>query len=311
MKCPNCFAEIKYKERVNNQCTKCKGTFVFEPKTHPLGLTDTYFSKTVDKLSANGTIFFTLDQLRFAVSRKRIRQSGANGGFVVIAVFTFIPAVYNNWKIAVAVFLFWACFFVYRIFFRTKIVSLKQSATEFETFVLKPWEKAHKNSLSHLIGKDWEGKDLKKDLRGFLLCDSPDAANFLVANKTDKNFRLHVSTELQLPKRRNRLDLPIFVLHDASNSGYAFFEKAEKLYEQNTEIFDIGLRPQDVKRLELAIFREPNPAGVNIKRLTNEENKWLGKGFYTPLFALKPAHLLRFMNERIERNLPAIEKSVQ
>lgn len=309
MKCPNCLAEIKYKERSNNQCTKCRGTFVFEPKAHPLGLTDTYFSKIIDKLSANGTIFFTLDQLRFAANRKRMRQSGADGGFAVIAVVSMIAAVLTGWKIAAGVFLFWLCFFVYRVFFTTRTVSLKQSETEFRLFVLEPWERVHRDSLSHLIRKNLEGDALKKDLRGFLLCDSRELMNFLIANDAEKNLGLNVSTDLQLPKIKNRLDLPIFVLHDASIDGCKFFEKAESLYEQNAEIFDIGLRPRDVEQFELPVFREKNPANVTLKRLTEKENIWLNKGFYAPLFVLKPAQLIRFVNEKIERKFPSDETS--
>lgn len=311
MKCPNCFAEIKYRERSNNQCTKCFGTFVFEPKTHPLGLTDTYFSKTVDKLSANGTIFFTLEQLQFALNRKKFRQADTFPFFFVVAIVTTILTFAFLASFGVFVASFWTIFLVYKKLNPTKTVSIKQTLSDFYDEVLMPWKKVHDKSPTHLITKNFENEDLKNALQGFLLCDQKSTVNFLLANNLEKILRVSITDEIDLPQRKNRLDLPIFVLHDANIEGYKFFEKAEKLYERNTKIFDIGLRPQDVKQFELLIFREPNPSGVNIRHLTDEENKWLTKGFYTPLFVLKPAPLLRFVNERIKRNLPTIEKSAK
>lgn len=307
MQCPNCFVNIRASERRGNQCLKCNGTFVFEPKTHPIGLTDTYFSRTVDKLSDNGKYFFTPEQFYFAINRKQIRKNNALGIFIFVALLTFVPAVINNWKAAVIVGLFWTCFFAYRIFFASKTVSLKQEFHEFNYDVLQPWKSVHKNLPSHLIMNEPKKEDLKKNLRGFLICDSQSTANFLIANKLEKALNVSVLDNVNFPKITHHRDLPVFVLHDASFEGYKFVAEIERLYENEQKIFDIGLRPFDVKELEFAKFRKKLLITENFNDLTNEENKWLAKGFYTPLFVFKPEHLIRFVSEQIARHISATE----
>lgn len=309
MKCPNCLAEIKYRERSNNKCTKCDGTFVFEPKTHSLNLTDTFFSKTVDRLSANGTIFFTLEQFQFALNRKRFRQADSFPFFFVVAILTTILTFVFLAPFGVFVIIFWTIFLVYKKLTSTVTVEMKQNLSEFYDDVLMPWKRVHTFSPSNLITGNFENEDLGNSLQGFLLCDKKSTVNFLLANKTESFLRVSITDEIDLPQIKNRPDLPVFVLHDASIDGYKFFEKAEKLYEKNTEIFDIGLQPNDVKQFDLEIFREPNPASVNIGHLTDEENKWLARGFFTPLCAVKPEKLLRSVAAQIKRKLPSIEKS--
>lgn len=299
MQCPNCFADIKFRERRSNQCLKCNGTFVFEPKTHPLGLTDAYFSKTVDKLSDGGKIFFTPEQFHFALSRKAIRQSGALGLFIVLAVLTFVPAIYNNWIAGVFVGSFWLIVLIYKIFYSPKVAVFPQPLSAFDDLVLQPWKNKHKNLPPRLITKNVEDKNLKDKLRGFLLCDSQSTANFLIANNLEKNLNLSVSNSVDFPKNKNRRNLPIFVLHDAGFNGYKFLEQIEQIYE--TGIFDIGLRPNDVKRFDLTVFRSNAAGEINMPELTNEENKWLNKGLFVPLFVMKPAHLIEFVTDKIER----------
>lgn len=309
MQCPNCFVNIKASERRDNQCLKCYGTFVFEPKTHPLGLTDTYFSGTVDKLSHNGKYFFTPEQFYFSLNRKLIRKKNSLVVYIFIAVFTFIPALANGWKVVAIVALFWIVFFAYKIFFASKTVVLKQEFHEFNYDVLQPWKRVHNKPPSHLLTKKPSNEDLKKNLRGFLLCDTQSTADFLIANKLEKALGVSISNNVHFPKTKNRRDLPVFVLHDASFDGYKFLAEIERLYENEQKIFDLGLRPHDVKEFELANFRKKDSIGANISNLTNEENKWLAKGFHTPLFVIKPLHLIDFVSGKIERKFAEVENT--
>lgn len=308
MKCPNCFADIRYSERRNNQCPKCFGSYVFEPKTHPLGLTDDYFSRTVDKISDNGKIYFTPEQLYFALTRKQNRKNDLDGFLLVVAIITIALAVCNGLiAVALIVGLFWAIFFTYRKFYAGKVIKLPQTFSDFDESVLQPWKMAHKKLPPHLITKKTDSEEFKKKLHGFLICDSNDAATFLNANKMDEKFNLFITKDFQNPRINSRTDLPIFVLHDAGARGYEFAEQIKKLYENDREVFDIGLRPNDVKVFELPIFRAKFPNQVNTPELTIEENKWLDKGFYTPLYVLKPSHLIEYVSGKIERRLAKTE----
>ena len=88
MICPHCNQSIKYKERSNNTCSNCNKEFAFEPKTHPLLISDKYFSTVVEKLSYNGNLFYTSEQLHFAVSRKKIKSGSNIIGLIILAVIT-------------------------------------------------------------------------------------------------------------------------------------------------------------------------------------------------------------------------------
>lgn len=309
MQCPNCFVNIRYSERRYNQCLKCNGTYVFEPKTHPLGLTDTFFSRTVDKLSDNGKYFFTPEQFHFSLNRKQIRQNNSLVIYGFIAVFTLVAARVNSWNAAFIVAFFWICFFAYRIFFAAKTVSLKHEFHEFNYDVLQPWKSVHKKLPSHLIMHEPKKEDLKKNLRGFIVCDSQSMADFLIANKLEKNLNVSALNNVSFPKITHHRDLPVFILHDASFEGYKFVAEIERLYGNEQKIFDLGLRPFDVKEMELAIFRKKVLIAENFNDLTNAENKWLAKGFYTPLFVMKPSHLLDFISNKIERKFAEAENT--
>ena len=107
MQCPKCFADVKYKERSNNVCSKCYAHFAFEPKTHPLQLTDKYFLKVVEKLSNNDKLFFTPQQLQFAVSRKKLKSNSLVISLIIIAFVTTIVAIFIYPLAAIAVAFIW------------------------------------------------------------------------------------------------------------------------------------------------------------------------------------------------------------
>src|SRR5689334_23255250 len=72
MICPHCNTSLTYRERSGKTCGTCHKSFVFEPKGHPLGLHDLRFWKTLQKVSDNGRLYVTADQLRYALSRKPV-----------------------------------------------------------------------------------------------------------------------------------------------------------------------------------------------------------------------------------------------
>lgn len=307
MKCPNCLAEIKYKERSNNRCTKCRGTFVFEPKANSLGLTDAYFLRTVEKLGDNGKFFFTPEQFYFALHRKQLRAKNSLAGFVFLAAFTLIPAFIASRIIAAVIALFWICFFVYRFFFASKAVSPKMEFSEFNYDVLQAWKRVHKTLPPNFLTGKAESKFPVENPRGFLLCDAQSTANFLIANDLENSLNVLISSDADFPKNKFPAKSPIFVLHDASFDGFKFVAEIERIYADERKIFDIGLRPHEAKELEIAQFRRKNLIGANIDSLTNEENKWLEKGFYAPLYVLKPLHLLKMTTNKIKRKFAETE----
>jgi DNA-directed RNA polymerase subunit RPC12/RpoP len=80
MKCIQCNTDNTLKDRTGNsgRCKRCSHRFVFEPTTMgKLKITDPKFKKTIDDLSANGSLFFTQDQLSYFLD-KRLRRSATS-----------------------------------------------------------------------------------------------------------------------------------------------------------------------------------------------------------------------------------------
>lgn len=316
MKCPKCFETIKYKERSHNKCPKCSGSFAFEPKYHPLQLTDIYFSKVVDKLSDNGKLYFTPQQLQFAVSRKKIKSNSKVLWLLIPAIITTIITfvvsanilkdLYNDdpfgrglaASITVFVFLLWIVIMICLKIFRKTHISLPQHPQEFKDSVIHPWKSVYGNVLQKLLSEKPKSAANNYNLRGILFCETKDTRDFLFANQLNIKFGLSVHTRLDSKIPDN---LPIYVLHDASSEGIVFLEKIKERFANQRQIIDLGLRPNSVINSKLTKFRQTNSTKNNFSSLTKVENDWLNKGYYTPLFVLKPEKLIQYVTKQIEQ----------
>ena len=66
MKCIRCGTDNNLRERTNNQgrCKNCSHLFAFEPAImNEVKLTDGFFAKAINDISANETLYFTQKQL--------------------------------------------------------------------------------------------------------------------------------------------------------------------------------------------------------------------------------------------------------
>lgn len=330
MQCPKCFADIKYKERSNNQCSKCNARFAFEPKTHPLKLTDTYFSKVVEKLDNNGKLFFTPQQLQFAVSRKKMKSAGWFIVLIIFAIvstiigcvvlFNIIAQVLSDFKqealviiclmLGISMILFWiGLIFAVKKFYKP-VVSLPQSPVEFENRVLADWRGVY-GKLPPKLVMNFPMQEIFHDLKGILLCENRDAAMCLAANQVDKNLGLAIVFQAQkaveLIQKHGKL--PIYVLHDASIDGVYFSEKAKQQIGNQTPIIDIGLRPQNLLKSNFPKMRENGLNANHLSSLTAEEKDWLNKGYYVPLYVLRPEKLIQYVQKHIQKKDQLIEQT--
>lgn len=72
MKCIYCDTNNTYRDRRNGTCKKCGKKFAFEPKTLylPLVPTDKAFLSAIERVSENGSLFFTARQLYYQLIRR-------------------------------------------------------------------------------------------------------------------------------------------------------------------------------------------------------------------------------------------------
>lgn len=69
MECLHCRRDLKYKERSNRRCSKCKQEFVFEPRENALYMSDRRLRAITQRVSANGKLVYTPEQLVFYAMR--------------------------------------------------------------------------------------------------------------------------------------------------------------------------------------------------------------------------------------------------
>ena len=84
MKCIKCGTDNNLKDRTGNQgrCTKCNHPFAFEPTTMgTVKITDPMFTKVINDISANNTLFFTPKQLLYFLDSRLRKKSFQSLGF--------------------------------------------------------------------------------------------------------------------------------------------------------------------------------------------------------------------------------------
>ncbi len=306
MICPHCSLSIKYRERSNKKCSKCGKALAFEPKSHSLRLTDIYFKKTVEKLGNKGTLYFTPEQLLFALSRKKMKSKVSIVGLIIFAVVTCLIGFFVYSPVLLAVVPFWIIWIFAATFYFNKYISLPITLTEFHREVLNSWKSTYRNYPPNLLLESLPPKEFPPVLEGILICEDNAALICLAANHTAEDLNLAL---ISTPKAASEIIakhgiLPIYVLHDASLQGIGFLEKVKRYFSSKAKVIDLGLRPQAVIKSKLPKLREKNTQTNNFKDLTAEENNWLNEGWHTPLFVLKPEKLIQYVSRQIGRKTP-------
>lgn len=79
MKCVNCGTDNNLKERTayGGRCKNCNHPFAFDPKAGSK-FTDTFFDRSLKRISNENTLFFTRKQLVYALEKRLGRKSSAN-----------------------------------------------------------------------------------------------------------------------------------------------------------------------------------------------------------------------------------------
>jgi hypothetical protein len=270
MTCPHCHASLKYKERSGSRCGTCKREFAFEPKGHPLALHDERFRRVVRKLSADGTMRFTAEQLRHALARKPVgaqkrADAGclvapfvvaavAAGGFVAdrlsgpagLAVAAAIAAV------GVVVTLLWRR--------RPFYPQIPMDGGTFRNDVLGRWRRIYGDPPAGLVDAaslaDLPAEERPVDgLAAVLVCPVRDVLACLLANGVPRRLRVGLLPttppfdpwqQLVLEALRRDPTLPVLVLHDASAEGAFLAHDLPLLLrlDPHHRVYDLGLNPK-------------------------------------------------------------------
>lgn len=338
MKCIHCGTDSTYNDRgKEKRCKACKHPFAFEPRTDTRSVTDPYFQKSIENVSAKGTLRFTERQLWWEFNRKWARSGPAwprvlgwtagvaGGGGTVIALIS-ASAIPFIGGVAVAMSVL-----ALRRGLGRRRPAPRRPKVAFDAFrsqYLSRWLETH-GPIGGLLpplppALPGERPPPPPDITAFsfdraLVVQHDALAAMLVAN----NFHFEnncavlglrgypygvADTVMQMLRRNPRLT--VFALHDASHGGCALphvLRGGTWFPDGAVRLVDLGLRPAHARQLGLLdAGGERRPAGDPIRAsLTAEEVLWLEEGHAAEVAALRPARLLRAIYRGIARTSAA------
>ncbi|MCD2468941.1 hypothetical protein MBT42_35995 [Streptomyces sp. MBT42] len=332
MICPHCERNLLRKERTGNRCTHCKRSYALDPKTNPLRLNDLRVRRITTALTDGGRIAIVPDQLWYALSRKRLRDSDfgqgclggafAGAGFAtVVALFAEAPALLIA---SGALLIIGLGISVARVMGAGK--GIPPVVREgFPALVLSPWRSVYgglppgvldpsaygtgtagaAGSANSARSADPAGAAGAADpagaegTTGVLVCPDRAVVAFLVADGLPARHGLAV---VRSPAEAAAVPSngPVLVLHDTDADGELLVRGVREALPGRT-VVDVGPPLRTVRSLPQAVpyrdpRRRPGPADLRILTAlgtyTPEELKWLGQGWRFPLVGLPPARLL-------------------
>ncbi|MEV7525142.1 hypothetical protein [Streptomyces sp. NPDC091371] len=324
MICPHCERNLLRKERPGNVCRHCQREYALDPKTNQLGLNDLRVRRIATGLTDDGRIRIAPDQLWYALSRKPIRDRkpdpGCAGAAIVGAVISGLLAGFGELP-----FMRYACGALLALGFGILIVQsmglnkgfAPMSRSAFRDAVLLPWERVYRALPPGVIdeaGEPWPERAADAPPpNAVLVCPDPSVAAFLTADGLPERHGIalvqgpeHVRSSLlaALPPHG-----PVLVLRDADARGELLVRHLRASLP-GRPVVDAGVSLRTVRALPKAVpYRDPlhKPAPEEIQRLTalgeftEEELKWLARGWRFPLVGIPPARLLAVVDRLAEQ----------
>ncbi|MFE5941377.1 hypothetical protein [Streptomyces sp. NPDC056480] len=321
MICPHCERNLLRKERTGNRCTHCKRSYALDPKTNPLRLNDLRVRRITAALTDGGRIGIVPDQLWYALSRKRLRDSefgqGCMGAAFVVAGFVTVIAFFAEAPVlligSAVLLLVGLGISVARALGAGKGVP-PVVREGFPALVLSPWRSVYGTLPPGVL--DPAGPEAgppdpagAAGPTGVLVCPDRAVVAFLVADGLPARHGLAVvrsaAEAAALPSKG-----PVLVLHDTDADGELLVRGLRDALPGRT-VVDVGPPLRTVRALPQAVpyrdpRRRPSPADMRILTAlgtyTPEELKWLGQGWRFPLVGLPPARLLAVV-DRVARQV--------
>lgn len=316
MKCPKCSFDQKYKDGM--VCRSCSYRFALNPKEMPK-ITDYGFNKIIERLSGGGEYVFTKNQLLALLYRmsKKKNSFGMAAGCITGVFFGFFVFIglgailqlnpLGAGIIAAGVFA-GIMFFAYR--------SKNRFSVDYTTLhkTIEDYNSLH--PISKMVdGKTFENRPengLEAELSDFapekiLIVERNEVADMLILNRYHLENKTLVVSAQKYPKTaynaameflRLHPDIPVYVLHDASEKGAKLKNKLVKDASWNLsgkQVTDMGIHIEDVNKLDLPMWVPPLAGGKKSKMKITSKGKsdeLAQEGFRMPFDAAPPIALM-------------------
>jgi len=289
MKCPHCLADLKYRDRRDGKCAKCRRPFALEPRGDVLGMSDLRLHRLAERLSDQGKCWYTAAQLGHAAVRNRIRRKpqfdlrdrmlviGIVAIMVLVSLFVslFIEPVriFSCIAFLVMIMLGISTARQYLEFSKPPLYGFLPVLERFEERYVVPWERIHGILPGRVTTQ--EAMVLRRfqlpssQVRAVLASPVADVLDCLRANGLPQRLGLALinpdqpasADEAIIALLRSRPRLPLLLVHDASVTGCLLpaLLPARWGLAPNHRIIDLGLRPRHVQQACLPWKREAPP----------------------------------------------------
>ncbi|MGW6917195.1 hypothetical protein ACWGB8_25680 [Kitasatospora sp. NPDC054939] len=319
MICPHCDRSLYYRQRSGRRCSLCRKEFALDPKLNGKGMHDVRMRRIATRITDDGRLHATVDQLRWACERKGRpdpRYRGSRGGAgclaVVGTVALFAAFGFKSWP---AVLLALAGAAVLGLAVRSYSmadtlappapVHPQRSPESFRGSVVERWQKVYGRLPERVVDEnDVAPRTPDGPPALALLCPDRAVAGFLHANDFPRRQRALIVTDLRLVPD----GVPVAVLHDASPQGCLLVAEARRSLP-GRRVVDAGLPARAVLAAEATYvhLRDPHRSaelGPRLQQLPGlgpAELAWYADGWWSPLAAVRPRKLLAAAERAAQR----------
>lgn len=332
MICPHCNANLLYKQRGGHRCSRCKRAFALDPKTNRLLLHDRRLRALVARISVDGTLRYTADQLRHAAARKPLRyhqgrierhvplsagrrllRAALSSALIAIAAIA-VAGILGARDVLLAIIGGVVYVVVFAMAMSSPMEAIPMTLEAFRRSVLERWRTVYGEALPGLVDRALSTRVMPSSdqAHAVLVCPDADVLACLAANGVHERLGLGLAPVT----RGEAVDwLPsvlvvgapvLFALHDASAAGCLFAARLRGSLGPPWQVIDLGLAPRTViAGRTLLRLRDKPPPQEEIDELratgtvTDDEARWLARGLVSPLAAIPPAKLIKVVEESV------------
>jgi hypothetical protein len=288
MKCASCGQDSKKRERSNGRCPGCGKRFVFDPASDRVS--DYTFRRAIDKVSADGSVRFGVEHLRYEVAR---RMKPVPWGWVGTVLGAAVTGVVVHPVVGVGLLVP-----LWYLLVKRRDHEMKVSEEDFAG-LWRRWVEVNGTPPAAIVRKQQERGPYRSaetstepDLLDYsfdraVICDRARTVDLLLANNFHFENNCAILAETGYPPRafetvrtmlRRNPRLQVFVLHDASAGGCTLAHRlanAPDWFKGHGRVIDVGLRPGHTRPFRGFYLPAKERIAAGTPGVTAEEAAWL------------------------------------
>jgi hypothetical protein len=315
VKCIRCGHDSNYKDREGGKCPSCKGSFAFEPKTGDK-FTDQAFKNAIERVSSNGSVKFTMQNLFYEVDRLR-GKSGAGSwstgiGLLVAGLFCVVIGFLGLFVLVIG-----GVILVIVGFAKFPSVNHKHAqllSSDFESAYVR-WKAAHGDppglftpKAARKLHAGPQAEAMRAELAQYsfdraVITDTRQTADLLLANNFHFENNCAVLSVDGHPEHafhtvrkmlRNNPKIEVYALHDCTPDGctLAWTLRHDPAWFQGVgQVFDVALRPAQASKMK-ASWTHGSGNVAEHPALSEDDRKFLA-AHSVELAAIRPEQLIK------------------